>query len=520
MTSIAETLQTGLDHHRAGRLLEAEHFYRRVLEAHPRHAGAFHLLGLIAFQVGKHELALQLVSDAARIDAYHPPYRVDLGEIHQAMGNIPEAIQCYEHALRLDSELAATHNSLGLLYESQGNLSAAMTSFRTALEINPQNAAACRNVGTVLQAQGNVIEAQEAYEQSARLAPDDALTYFCLGTAMQEQGRLLEAIACYQKAVRQRPDLEDGSFQLATARLALGDYANGWPGFELFYRQHYVDTPPLPKWSGANLEGRPIWIHAHYGLADILQFIRYVPLVSQRGGTVFLDVDPLLAPLLTQSGFENLIVADDPPPKCDGEVHLMSLPQIFKTTVESIPAPTAYLTANPQLVKHWREKLKAIQGFKVGICWQGNPAHPLERRRSVPLLEFAPLARVANVSLISLQKHFGLEQLPEIEGQFRVVTLDEPRDDANGLFMDTAAIMANLDLVITADTATAHLAGALGVNTWLALSVASDWRWLRDREDSPWYPTLRLFRQSTLGDWSDVFERMAAELSAKVTLRA
>ena len=517
MTSIAETLQTGLDHHRAGRFLEAEHFYRRVLEAHPRHAGAYHLLGLLAFQVGKHELAAQLVGDAARFDAFHPPYRVDLGEIYQAMGNTPEAIKCYEHALKLDSELAPTQNSLGVLYKSQGELSAAMTCFRTALEIDPQNAAAYRNVGTLLQAEGNVIAAQEAYEQSARLAPDDASTYFCLGSAMQEQGQLLEAIACYQKAVRLRPDLEEGSFQLATARLALGDFANGWPGFESFYRQHYSPTSPLPLWNGGDLEGRSIWVHAHYSLADVLQFIRYVPLIRQRGGKVFLDADPKLAPLLKQSGFENLISADDPPPKCDGQIHLMSLPRIFRTTVESIPAATAYLTAYPQLVQNWREKLKAIPGLKVGICWQGNPAHPLDLRRSVPLREFGPLARVANVSLISLQRQYGLDQLPTIDGQFQVSILDEPWDEANGLFMDTAAIMANLDLVITADTATAHLAGALGVNTWAALSVASDWCWLRDRDDCPWYSSIRLFRQSKLGKWSDVFQRMATELSVKVT---
>ena len=433
MTSIAETLQTGLDHHRAGRLLEAEHFYRRVLEAHPRHAGAFHLLGLIAFQVGKHELAAQLVGDATRFDAFHPPYRVDLGEIHQAMGNIPEAIQCYEHALKLDSEMAPTQNSLGVLYKAQGNLSAAMTCFRTALEIEPQSAAAYRNIGTLLQAEGNAIEAQEAYEQSARLAPDDALTYFCLGSAMQEQGQLLEAIACYQKAVRLRPDLEEASFELAAARLALSDFASGWSGFESFYRQYYADKLPLPMWNGGNLEGRPIWVHAHYGLADVLQFVRYVPLIQQRGGKVFLDVDPALAPLLTQSGFENLIVADDPPPKCDGQIHLMSLSRIFGTTVDSIPATIPYLAADPLLVKHWREELKAIPGFKVGICWQGNPAHPLDRRRSMPLREFEPLARVANVSLISLQRQYGLEQLAANDGQFPVIALDEPWDEANGL---------------------------------------------------------------------------------------
>ncbi|KKK46695.1 hypothetical protein LCGC14_3162670, partial [marine sediment metagenome] len=234
------------------------------------------------------------------------------------------------------------------------------------------------------------------------------------------------------------------------------------------------------------------------------------------GGRVLVCVPSVLVPLLRQSGIENLFSVGAQLPPFDVYAPLLSLPEILQTRLVSIPADVPYLHANPSLVQRWRPAVERFAGFRVGINWQGNPEYKFDRYRSIPLVEFGPVAKVAGVRLISLQRIHGMEQIGELSGRFDVAILADDLDTAAGAFMDTAAIMRNLDLVITSDTATAHLAGALGVPVWVALSFAPDWRWLLDRDDSPWYPTMRLFRQTRLGDWSGVFERMAAELQSKL----
>jgi ADP-heptose:LPS heptosyltransferase len=224
-------------------------------------------------------------------------------------------------------------------------------------------------------------------------------------------------------------------------------------------------------------------------------------------------VQPVLVKLLQASGFANLIAGGSPLPHFDLHVHLLSLPGVFKTSLESVPAEVPYLNADPRLVDTWRQRLAGHGGFKIGINWQGNAAYSFDHLRSIPLIEFAPLADVEGVTLCSLQKGDGLEQLAAAADRFTAVELGSTLDNEAGAFMDTAAVMRNLDLVITSDTATAHLAGGLGVPVWLALSAAPEWRWMKDRPTSPWYPTMRLFRQRILGDWASAFVEMKAELT-------
>lgn len=268
-----------------------------------------------------------------------------------------------------------------------------------------------------------------------------------------------------------------------------------------------------PLWDGSPLDGASLLLHANQGLGDTLMFIRYAPLVAARGGRVLVQCQPCLIPLLASCPeIDRLIPEGVSPLEFDVQAPLLSLPGLLGTTVETIPAEIPYVFARPDLVATWRHELAPIRGFRVGIAWQGNSGHYWDHRRSFPLELYEPLSRIDGVQLISLQKGFGAEQLDALGGRFPVVNLDDRLDETSGSFLDTAAVLHQLDLLIAPDTAVAHLAGAMGVPVWVALCRSPDWRWMSDRDDSPWYPTMQLFRQETLGDWVRVFARMAAAL--------
>jgi tetratricopeptide (TPR) repeat protein len=515
MSTIVDTLQAGLNHHRAGRLHEAEKMYRRVLEIYPRHARAVHLLGLIAYQVGQVDRAVEYVTAAAQLDRFSASIQADLGEICRSVGRMPEAIAACRRALELDPGIAAVHNCLGLAHHAQGNFEEAIACFRRAVELDPNLAAAHANLGTALRAAGALAEAQVAFERATQLAPDNADNYLSLGVALYDQGNLLDAIACYQKVLRLKPDSIKALYNCALARLALGDFANGCRefearhAFESLIRRRYA----LPVWDGTDLAGKSVLVHAEQGLGDTLHFIRYVPLLEERGAKVIVDVQEELIPLLTHSGFKNLRGDGVAPAECEFQIPMLSLPGMLGTTLDTIPAKVPYLLARDELVDAWRATLASRRGFRVGINWQGSKAYYNDRARSIPLRHFAPLAAIGGVRLISLQKKAGMEQLAEVADSFAVDDLNPELDEQSGAFMDTSAVMKCLDLVITSDTATAHLAGALAVPVWVALPTGADWRWLKNRSDSPWYPTMRLSRQPALGAWEEVFAEMADALA-------
>jgi hypothetical protein len=262
-------------------------------------------------------------------------------------------------------------------------------------------------------------------------------------------------------------------------------------------------------WDGSPLVGKRLLLYAEQGLGDTMQFIRYLPLNQGRAAEVTTIVQRELLPLLTCSGFQGLLPRGAPTPPCDAQCPLVSLPELLATTPQTIPADIPYLRADPQLVEHWRSRLEGVSGFKVGIAWQGSKTYLLDQYRSISPEAFEPLATLGDVRLISLHVEDEARRVDGLAGRFEVLRFDDRFDVEHGAFMDSAAVMMNLDLVVTSDTAIAHLAAALGVPVWLALCAAPDWRWMLDRADSPWYPTMRLFRQKVLGQWSDVFESIA-----------
>jgi len=269
-----------------------------------------------------------------------------------------------------------------------------------------------------------------------------------------------------------------------------------------------------PKWSGGSLSGKTILIWAEQGFGDTLQFIRYAPLVKERGGVVVVECQkPLADVLLRCTGIDRLIAAGDELPQFDVQAPLVSLPGLFGTTMGTIPAHVPYVFAEPGLIEVWREKLRHVNGLRIGINWSGRVDPGPHKQRDIPPEHFLGLGAVPGVRLISLQKGGGDPSLA-----LRACAMDfgDELDTAHGAFMDTAAIMMNLDLVITSDTSVAHLAGALGLPVWVALPFVPDWRWMLDRSDSPWYPTMRLFRQKSRGDWAGVFREIGAALRERV----
>jgi hypothetical protein len=337
---------------------------------------------------------------------------------------------------------------------------------------------------------------------------------------LRDQGRFEEAEASYRAALRLKPEHVDGHWNLSCLLLLQGKFTQGWPENE--WRLHFKESLCLglkpPTWDGTALNGQTILLRAEQGIGDTFQFIRYARLVKEKGGRVLVQCQPGLDGILAGcTGIDQLVPAGTPLPGYQKAVPLLSLPLLFETTLETIPAQVPYITAKSKRVDHWRSRLAAIPGLKVGICWQGSLKHKDDRRRSVPLSTFAPLGAVPGVCLIALQRGPGLEQIAQQNEHLKIVDLPGRSEDPAEGWLDTAALIQALDLIISIDTGVVHLAGALAAPVWVALPFMPDWRWLLNREDSPWYPTIRLFRQKKPGDWPEVFQRMAKELGQLVS---
>lgn len=490
--------------------------YRQAIAGDPNFAAAHNNLGEFLHSQSRFAEAAACYRNALAIEPRDAKGLCNLGSTLAELGQNDEAIACFRRAAEINPQLAEPHFNLGAMLQGQGDHAAAIESYQNAIRVQPDCVPALNNLGTLYKQHDKLPEAIACYQRALEFHPDFAEVLNNLGNIFKLQGRIDEARVCYDQTLRIRPDYLQARCNRALMDLADGKLAEGWADYE--YRSSYPDFPrrawSQPAWRGEPLEGRTLLVHAEQGLGDTLQFARYIPLLAGRGGELILEVSPLLLPLLAESGFRqwaHLVPKGEPLPAFDLQVPLLSLPGIFGTTLADIPSRVPYLSANEALVHHWKAALGNGPDLKVGIAWQGSPTYSGDRFRSVPLVNFAPLAR-PNVELVSLQRGYGAEQMAAIAGQFSVRDLGDEVDRRHGAFMDTTAVMRNLDLVITSDTAVAHLAGALGVPVWVALALSADWRWLRQRDDSPWYPTMRLFRQTTFDDWQPVFARMAAAL--------
>jgi Flp pilus assembly protein TadD len=503
---------------RTGKPDEAVVYYREAIRLKPGWADAHNNLGLTFRTLGQLDEALEQFREALRAKPRHPDARNNLGVTLCDKGLMAEATATYRQLLQQQPKSAESNNNLGVALVQQGKLAEAVACYRRALEIRPNYAEACSNLGNAFRQQGQFEDAEASLRKALELKPDYAEAYNNLAIVLVKQERLEEAVANYRQALQLKPDYPDARKNLGLALLGMGDFSEGWKEYEWRWKSKEMPNRNFaqPRWDGAPLEGRTILLYAEQGLGDTIQFARYAPLVEQRGGKVLVECQKHLLSLLAQCrGIDRLVPQGESLPAFDTHAALLSVPGILGTDLQSVPANIPYLSADAERIRKWGEELKGLTGFKIGIAWQGSKGFKDDSFRSIRLTQFEPLARIGGVRLISLQKGYGAEQVRQVPG-WKVMDLGNRLDD----FLDTAAVMKHLDLVICVDTAVGHLAGALGIPVWIAISTASDWRWLQQRDDSPWYPTLKLFRQKKRGDWTEVFERMARELETRPPLES
>ena len=361
-----------------------------------------------------------------------------------------------------------------------------------------------------------MVDAEAAARQALARTPNDSLLHNHLALVLREQGKIDDAITEARQAVTCAPDDAEAHVHLALCLLTAGRYAQGFREYEWRARLREGILPgahlAAPIWDGGPLAGRTILLVGEQGFGDTLQFCRYAPLVATQGGRVVLAVQAALADLCRSlDGVTAVVASGERLPPFAVHAPLLSLPRLFGTTPATVPATVPYLAADPLRAARWREALGG-SGFRVGIAWQGNPKGAADRGRSIPLRHFLPLAHAPGVSLVSLQKDHGIEQLADVPADVAILDAGARCDT----FADTAAVVANLDLVIASDSAVAHLAGALGTPVWIALKAAPAWRWGLSGDSTPWYPTARLFRQPRPGDWDGVFAAIADALRQKI----
>jgi tetratricopeptide (TPR) repeat protein len=515
--TVNSILHSAVALHKQGELNEAETLYKKILEVEPKKANAIHLLGVIAYQKGNYQDAVEKINQAIKIMPKIAVFHVNLGNALQDLQQFAEAVASYENAISLNPDLAEAHFNRATSLQALKQLTAAVKSYDRAISIKPNYEEAYSNRGIALKDLRELNAAVASFNTAIALKADNAKTYSNLGNAQQELMLLDAAIKSFNKAVSLKLDYAEANFNKSLLLLLTGDFVEGLKFYESRWSQK--DFSKLkrnfsqPLWLGEqSLSGKTILLHAEQGLGDTIQFCRYVKMVAKLGGKVVLEVQKPLMKLLNDFTVDlTLISKGDPLPHFDFHCPLLSLPLAFKTDLMSIPCEASYLQAEPQRIVYWKDRLKG-EKFKIGIAWQGSHLTKIDIGRSFELRLFREIAALPNVQLVSLQKGYGSEQMKNMPQGMEVVDLGDELD-SDGAFLDSAAVMMNLDLVITSDTALAHLAGALGVKTWVALKYVPDWRWLLNREDSPWYPSMTLYRQEKMGDWVTLFDQMCKNLT-------
>ncbi|MCW6049624.1 tetratricopeptide repeat protein [Lyngbya sp. CCAP 1446/10] len=501
---------------------EAIALYDQIISLDPNCVQARINFGFLKQENGELDAAIPHYQEALAIAPNIPQTAYNLAKIFEEQGKVEDAIAHYEQALIAEPDFVPALINLAVALQEKGELLRALDLYRRALEIHPHSWEAYNNLATVLQEQGNLEEALEYYHKALELLPDFVEAINNLGRTFLEKGVVEDAIACYRRAIYLNPNHASAHLNLSLALLLAGDLENGLTEYEWRWTIQEFKTSHScfltaqgntlsareyrPLWDGSDLQGKTVLLHAEQGLGDSIQFIRYIAIVKQQGGKVIVDCYPQLRRLFAMiDGIDLLIVRGEPLPEFDVQVPMLSLPYVLGTKLATIPATTAYLS--PPAGAEFA--LLPDRNLKVGIVWAGNPKHRKNTQRSCSLSKFLPLLDVSGVTFYSLQKEV-LETDRALLNQTPIVDLSPHFGD----LADTAAAIAKLDLVITVDTAVAHLAGALGKPVWILLAFSPDWRWLLEREDSPWYPTARLFRQRERGDWQGVFERVAEALGA------
>jgi tetratricopeptide (TPR) repeat protein len=524
--------------------------FRQSIHLNPDFADAHYNLGLILKNSGDLNGAIAALKNASRFATTSADIPFALANIYMTVGHLEEAIRHYRLAVEIHPGFADALNNLGVALKNHGDADAAIQALQKAVALDPDNAKFHNNLGIASQVQGAVTEAIAHFEKAVDLAPDFAQAFYNLGFLWQTANDLPAAMTYYEKAIGLKPDFFDahnnlavslhnqGKFQSARVHydraveilpanadarwnrsmllLLNGEYDEGWREFEYRLTQsgwatNYPFKHQKSRWDGSPMKGKRLLVHDEQGFGDTLQFIRYLPLAKRLVGHLLFETRRPLVPLLSEfPGIDEIVVRTStqrPDVDYDCYTPLLSLPKLFRTGMQNIPFPEGYLQAHLRKINYWRKKI-GTGDLKVGIVWAGNPGHKNDQNRSCNLGHFKTLMDLKGVRFFSLQKDVSQKNWKNIVDPYELEDCGQELDD----FSDTAGLVHHLDLIISVDTAVVHLAGAMGRPAWVVLPFVPDWRWLHRRSDSPWYCSLRLFRQQSRGDWETVFQKIKEEL--------
>jgi tetratricopeptide (TPR) repeat protein len=486
---------------------------RAALALQPDYAEAHNNLGSALMMLRRPAEAADCFRQALALAPNLVEAYSNLGDTLRQLGRFDDAVACCRHAVALAPGFARAQHHLGTALASRGELDEALAALCTALRIDPNLPEARADLADVLRRLGRLDEAMTCCLEVLALKPDLGHGHNMLGLVLTAQARPAEAMPHFDRALELQPDVPEFHLHRGLALLVQGNFPEGLREYEWRRRCTNLGLRQLPEpaWDGSSFVGRTLLLHAEQGLGDTVQCLRLAPRVKERGGTVLFRGPPPFLPLLERCpGIDGVVTGDPVRPGIDLHASLLSLPYLLGLTLDTIPAEVPYLFPARERIADWRGRLAELPGLKVGLVWQGNPRHSEDRLRSIPLAEFEPLAHVPGVALLSLQVGPGSEQMAGC--RFPIQDFASQLDPTPGAVLDAAAVLCNLDLLISCDTGLAHLSGALGVSVWLAVPFAPDWRWLLGRDDSPWYPTMRLLRAPAPAVWGPVIRRMADAL--------
>lgn len=518
--TLAQQVNLGVALANQGRLDEAIVAYRTALAKWPNVAEAHFNLANALKEKRLFNDAIAAYRRALALRPTFPEAHNNLGNALVAQGRDDLAIAEYRGAISLRSTYAQAHYNLANSLCAIGEADAGIAAFRRALELEPNHADAANNLATALEDQHRLDDALALRRRVIQLRPDWPQGHINLSNLLQAFGEADEAIASAKRALELKPADAEGRMHIACALLCRGDLRAGFALYEARWETKDFTAKQggfaQPLWDGSDPRGRRILLRDEQGLGDAIQFVRYAKVLTDHGATVIAQVKPPLRRLLeNQCGLHQIFTPQVPLPTFDMHIPLMSLPHVMDTTLETIPCDVPYLMPDPQLAEHWHTRVRQQPGrLRVGLAWAGNPSHKLDRRRSLHLSALTELGKLPDITFYSLQKGPTAQQMQSVSFGPPFVDWTTELSD----FADTAALIANLDLVIACDTAVAHLAGAMGKPVWVLLHYAPDWRWMRDRSDSPWYPSMRLFRQQEPGNWKTPVWEMIHELRSLASL--
>ncbi|MEX0849547.1 MAG: tetratricopeptide repeat protein [Candidatus Dependentiae bacterium] len=510
------TFNTANELYNQGHHKEAVDYYNRAAKLSPHVEQVYFNRGVVLTQMKKHEQAADSFMQAINTKPTYAKAYVHAGRAFEECGKHDQAINIYHKGIEINPKDAALHHRLGLVYKHLDRFEEAIEQLRIATQKNPYSNTYKLELANALHLIDGSWEALQLYEKILEQNPNNHHVLYNFGYTLKKMGYIERALEVYDRVLEKNPDYALARFSRSITYLTLEDWYHGWPEYEWRWTA-YNESPKkfdCPVWDGCDIAGQRILIYAEQGLGDTIQFVRYAELIKNLGAYVIVQTQEPLKDLLKLCPYIDEVYArGEPLPQFDTHIAMMSLPMVFKTEIETTPDNVPYIFAKPELVAYWADQLKDDHNFKIGICWQGNPNYRTQFLRqavagkSMHVNEFAPIARLNGVSLYNLQKMGGEEQLKELADDIVIRSFGPDLDSEHGRFMDTVAIMKNLDLIITIDTGTCHVAAALGVPTWNLLPNPADWRWMLDRNDTPWYNNMRLFKQPKPGDWAGAIEK-------------